>query len=173
MRLSAVHCVDEDDFDNWPILSARKLVEETHLSGDIISFHECNWMLRSVWCVTSNSYFHILNNITHIFRAFWVNIVISKLNLLYRYCLKLIRELRKEKEFRQQCCWNLTKIRREKEEEFRQHYYRNSSVQISVRPVSCVKKSNYDNVIVEIEKKKKILGNCGNDIVENGKKKFE
>ena len=68
---------------------------------------------------------------------FWVNIVISKLNLLYRYCLKLIRELRKEKEFRQQCCRNSTKIRREKnrekEEEFRQHYYRNSSAQIPTR----------------------------------------
>ena len=49
------------------------------------------------------------------FGIFWVNIVISKLNLLYRYCLKLIGELRKEKEFRQQCCRNSTKIRREKD----------------------------------------------------------
>ena len=48
-------------------------------------------------------------------RVFWVNIAISKLNLLYRYCLKLIGELRKEKEFRQQCCRNSTKIRREKD----------------------------------------------------------
>ena len=47
--------------------------------------------------------------------VFWVNIAISKLNLLYRYCLKLIGELRKEKEFRQQCCRNSTKIRREKD----------------------------------------------------------
>ena len=47
---------------------------------------------------------------------FWVNIVISKLNLLYRYCLKLIGELRKEREFRQHCCRNSTKIRREKDE---------------------------------------------------------
>ena len=29
--------------------------------------------------------------------VFWVNIAKSKLNLLYRYCLKLIRELRKER----------------------------------------------------------------------------
>ena len=65
--------------------------------------------------------------------------------------MKLIGELRKEKEFRQQCCQNSTKIRREKdkkvererrgisatekEEEFRQHSYRNSSTQIPARPV--------------------------------------
>ena len=94
--------------------------------------------------------------------------------MLYSYCLKLIGELRKEKEFRQQCCRNLTKIGerkrkrwREKEEEFRQHCYRNSSAQIHVRPVSCVlKKSN-----CEIGKKRKnIFGNCGNDIAKNGKK---
>ena len=47
--------------------------------------------------------------------VFWVNITISKLNLLYMYCLKLIGELRKEKKFRQQCCRNSTKIRREKD----------------------------------------------------------
>ena len=43
-------------------------------------------------------------------RVFWVNIAKSKLNLLYRYCLKLIEELRKEKKFRQQYCRNSTKI---------------------------------------------------------------
>ena len=74
-------------------------------------------------------------------RVFWVNIAISKLNLLYRYCLKLIGELRKEKE-----------------EEFRQHCYRNSSVQIPTRPVSCVlEKSNCGNAITEIGKKEKVF----------------
>ena len=95
-------------------------------------------------------------------RVFWVNIAKSKLNLLYRYCLKLIGELRKEKEFRQRCCRNSKKIGerkrkrwREKEEEFRQHYYRNSSAQIPACPVSCVlKKSNCGNAIAEIGKKK-------------------
>ena len=94
--------------------------------------------------------------------------------------MKLIGELRKEKEFRQQCCRNLTKIGerkrkrwREKEEEFRQHCYRNSSAQIPASPMSCVlKKSNCGNAIAEIEKKRKnIFGNCGNDIAKNGKKK--
>ena len=80
----------------------------------------------------------------------------------YRYCLKLIGELRKEKEFRQQCCRNSTKIgerkrkrRREKEEKFRQHCYRNSSAPIPARLMSRVlKKSNCGNTIVEIGKKK-------------------
>ena len=92
-----------------------------------------------------------------------VNIAKSKLNLLYRYCLKLIGELRKEKEFRQQCCQNSTKIGerkrkrwREKEEEFRQHCYRNSYAQIPTRPVSCVLKKS----------------NCSNAIAENGKKNW-
>ena len=100
--------------------------------------------------------------------------------MLYRYCLKLIGELRKEKEFRQQYCRNSTKIGerkrkrwREKEEEFRQHCYQNSFAQIPAPLVSCVlKKSNYGNAIAEIGKKRNFFfGNCGNDIVENGKKK--
>ena len=79
--------------------------------------------------------------------------------------MELIGELRKEKEFRQQCCQNSTKIGerkrkrwREKEEEFRQHCYRNSFAQIPARPVSYVlKKSNCGNVIAEIGKKKYIF----------------
>ena len=95
--------------------------------------------------------------------------------------MKLIGKLRKEKEFRQQCCRNSTKIGekkrkrwREKEEEFQQHCYRNSSAQICTRPVSCVlKKSNCGNAIAEIGKKRKnIFGNCGNSIAKNGKKKL-
>ena len=89
--------------------------------------------------------------------------------MLYRYCLKLIGELRKEKEFRQHCCRNSTKIGerkrkrwREKVEEFRQHCYRNSSTQIPARPVPCVlKKSNCGNAIAEIGKKRNFFfGNC-------------
>ena len=95
--------------------------------------------------------------------------------------MKLIGELRKEKKFWQQYCRNSTKIGerkrkrwREKEEEFRQHYYRNSSAQIPACPVSCVlKKSNCGNAIAEIGKKRKFFfGNCSNSIAENGKKKL-
>ena len=83
----------------------------------------------------------------YIYIIFCANIAKFKFNLLYRYCLKLIGERRKEKEFRQYCCRNSTKIGerkrkrwREKEEEFRQHCYRNSSPQIPARHVSCVLK---------------------------------
>ena len=105
-----------------------------------------------------------------LFRVFWVNIVISKLNLLYRYCLKLIGKLRKEKEFRQQCCRNSTKIRRKKEEEFQQHCYRNSSAQIPARRMKKkqLRQCHYRNR----KKGKKIFGNCGNGIAKNGKKKL-
>ena len=76
------------------------------------------------------------------FRVFWVNIAKFELNLRYIYYLNLIGKLRKEKEFRQQCCRNSTKIRerkrkswRENEEEFRQRCYQNSSAQIPAHPV--------------------------------------
>ena len=47
------------------------------------------------------------------------------------------------------------KNRREKEEEFWQHCYRNSSAQIPTHPMSCVlKKSNCGNAIAEIGKKR-------------------
>ena len=42
---------------------------------------------------------HIVDVVTTVYDGvFWVNIAKSKLNLFYRYCLKLIGELRKEKE---------------------------------------------------------------------------
>ena len=47
-------------------------------------------------------------------RVFWLNIAIFNLNQYYRYYLNLIGKLRREKEFRQQCCRNSTKMRREK-----------------------------------------------------------
>ena len=52
------------------------------------------------------------------FRVFWVNIAKFELNLRYRYCLNLIGELRKEKEFRQQCCRNSTKVGERKKRNF-------------------------------------------------------
>ena len=110
----------------------------------------------------------------------------------YRYCLNLIGELRKEKEFRQQCCRNSTKVGerkrkswREKEEEFRQRCYRKSSAQIPTR--SCVKKQLRQCHCRNREKKeifflvivamalpkmgKKIEWNYGNVITENERKK--
>ena len=103
--------------------------------------------------------------------VFWVNIAKFELNLRYRYCLNLIGKLRKEKEFRQQCCRNSTKIGernkkswREKEEEFQQRCYRNSSAQIPAW--SCVLCAR-----VWSGQKNKKEAICGNGIAKNGGKK--
>ena len=89
--------------------------------------------------------------------------------------MNLIGKLRKEKEFRQQCCRNSTKIGerkrkrgREKAEEFRQHCYRNSSAQNAARSVK--KKSNCSNAIAEKGKKKIVLAIVA--IAKNGKTKL-
>ena len=106
--------------------------------------------------------------------------------------------MRKEKEFRQECCRNSTKIRREKNkkaererrgisttEEFRQHCYRNSSAQNPVRPVKKKQlrqrhcrnrkgKKFFFLVIVTMalpKMGKKIEWNYGNVIAENGREK--
>ena len=58
---------------------------------------------------------------------------------------------------------------REKAEEFRQHYYRNSSAQNAARSV---KKKSIAATPLPKKEKKKCFGNCGNAIAENGKKKL-
>ena len=128
-------------------------------------------------------------------RVFWVNITISKLNLLYWYCLKLIGELRKEKELRQQYCRNSTKIRREKDKKVERE---RRGILATLLPkflcpnfcLSCVlcekkqlrqchcrnrkKKKFFFLVIVAMalpKMGKKIEWNYGNVIAENGRKK--
>ena len=59
---------------------------------------------------------------------------------------------------------------REKAEEFRQHYYRNSSAQNAARSIK--KKAIAVMPLPKKEKKKICFGNCGNAIAENGKKKL-
>ena len=114
-------------------------------------------------------------------RVFWVNIAISKLNLLYRYCLKLIGELRKEKKFWQQCCQNSTKIRREKDKKVERE---RRGISATLLPkflypnfclscVLCEKKQLRQCHCRNRKKRKFFFGNCGNGIAENGKKKFE
>ena len=58
---------------------------------------------------------------------------------------------------------------REKEEEFRQHCYRNSSAQ---NAAWSVKKKQLRQCHCQNTKKKICSGNCGNAIAENGKKKL-
>ena len=76
--------------------------------------------------------------------------------------MNLIGKLRREKEFRQQCCRNSTKIGerkrkrgREKAEEFRQHCYRNSSAQNAAHSVK--KKVIVATPLPKKEKKKFVL----------------
>ena len=113
-------------------------------------------------------------------RVFWVNIAISKLNLLYRYCLKLIGELKKEKEFWQQCCQNSTKIRREKDKKVERE---RRGISATLLPkflypnfclscVLCEKKQLRQCHCRNRKKRKFFFGNCGNGIAENGKKKI-
>ena len=100
----------------------------------------------------------------HIIKGvFWVNIAISKLNLLYRYCLKLIGELRKEKEFRQ----HSTKIRREKDKKVERERRGISTTLLPkfLCPNSCPSCAKKKAIAA-----KKNFGNCGNGIAENGKK---
>ena len=106
--------------------------------------------------------------------------------------MKLIGELRKEKEFRQQCCRNSTKIRREKDKKVERE---RKEISATLFPKffcsnSCpsYEKTNCGNAIAEIGKKrnffflvivamalpkmgKKIDWNYGNVIAENGRKK--
>ena len=100
--------------------------------------------------------------------------------------------MRKEKEFRQQCRRNSTKIRREKDKKVERER-RGISATLLLKFLcpnscpSCAKKSNCGNAIAEIGKKeifflvivtmalskmgKKIEWNYGNVIAENGREK--
>ena len=62
------------------------------------------------------------------------------------------------------------KMWKEKEEELRQHCYRNSSVQNAARSV---KKKQLRQRHCRNKKKKICFDNCGNTIAENGKKNYE
>ena len=54
--------------------------------------------------------------------VFWLNIVKFEINLCYRYCSNLFRNLRKESEFRQYHCRNLTKVRERKRKSGREKF---------------------------------------------------
>ena len=122
----------------------------------------------------------ILTYLDNNFRVFWVNIAIFKLNLLYRYCLKLIKELRKEKEFRQQCCRNSTKIRREKDKQMERERRGISATLLSkfLCPnfcpscVLCEKKQLRQCHCRNRKKKKKFLAIVAMALPKMGKKKI-
>ena len=53
------------------------------------------------------NFYYIIN--TNFFQVFWLNIAKNEVYWCYRYCLKLFGKMRKEIEFRQQCCRNYKK----------------------------------------------------------------
>ena len=92
--------------------------------------------------------------------------------------MNLIGKLRREKEFRQQCCRNSTKMRREKKKKGERESKGISATLLPkfLCPKYCpfsLKKSNCGNAIAEKGKKKICFGNCGNAIAKNGKKNYK
>ena len=55
-------------------------------------------------------------------RVFWLNIAKFEVNLCYKYCSNLFRNLRKESEFRQYHCWNSTKVGERKRKSGREKF---------------------------------------------------
>ena len=85
--------------------------------------------------------------------------------------------MRREKEFRQQCCRNSTKMRREKEKggERKQRNFGNTVTEIplpKMLPVQ-LKKSNCGNVIAEKGKKKIVLAIVAMPLPKMEKKNYE
>ena len=77
--------------------------------------------------------------------------------------------MRRETEFRQQCCRNCKKIHCVKGE--RKLHFGNEIIEILVLPVLTEMETNCGNGIAKIGRKKK--KNCGNQVAENdGKKKM-
>ena len=114
--------------------------------------------------------------------VFWLNIAKFEVNLRYRYCSNLFRDVRKESEFRQYHYRNSTKSRKDKKKkwereifDFRQHHHRNSFCP-DLLPSGCLKcECVQGKPIVAMALSKQgvffFFGNCGNAIVGNGRKK--
>ena len=87
--------------------------------------------------------------------------------------MNLIGKLRREKEFRQQCCRNSTKMRREKKKKGERES-RGILATLLPKFLCPVKKKAIAVMPLPKKGKKKnfCFGNCGNAIAENGKKKL-
>ena len=66
--------------------------------------------------------FLLLRDDTHC-GVFWLNIAKFEVNLYYRYCSNLFRNLRKESEFRQYYCRNSTKVGERKRKNGREKFF--------------------------------------------------
>ena len=56
-------------------------------------------------------------------RVFWLNIAKFEINLCYKYCSNLFRNLRKKSEFRQYHCCNSTKVGERKRKSGREKFF--------------------------------------------------
>ena len=121
----------------------------------------------------------LLHAVKH--RVFWLNIAKFEVNLCYRYCSNLFRNLRKESEFRQYHCRNSTKVGERKRKSGREKFliFGNTITEIpfahSCYPSGyskCECTQEKPNVAMALSKQKKnFFGNCGNAIAENRRKK--
>ena len=91
--------------------------------------------------------------------VFWLNIAKFKVNWCYRYCFKLFSKLRKEKELRQYHYRNSTKVGERKIKSRREKFL------IFGNGIAAIPSAHSTT---RWEKK---IGNCGNVIAENEKKK--
>ena len=115
-----------------------------------------------------------------LFWSFWLNIVKFEVNLCYRYCSNLFRNLRKESEFWQYHYSNSTKVGERKRKSGIEKFliFGNTIIEIPFAhtccPNGCSKcecTQGKPNVTMALPKQGKKIGNCGNAIVENGEKK--
>ena len=113
-------------------------------------------------------------------RVFWLNIAKFEINLCYRYCSNLFRNLRKESEFQQYHCRNSTKVGERKRKSGREKFliFGNTITEIpsahTCCPSGCSKcecAQGKPNVAMALPKQKKKIDNCGNAIAEIGRKK--
>ena len=114
----------------------------------------------------------------------WLNITKFGVYLRYRHCFNLFKEMRKESEFRQRCCWNSTKVWERKRKSGREKILNFGNVitkiptaQTSCLSVCCVLEvgsAQKRNQLWQCHcrnREIKFCGNCGNAIVKNGRGK--
>ena len=109
----------------------------------------------------SSSFFHLTFHTSVIIfcRDFWLNIAKFKVNWCYRYCFKLFSNLRKERKLRQYYCQNSTKVGERKIKRRREKFL------IFGNSIAAILSAH------SATRWKKKIGNCGNAIAENEKKK--
>ena len=115
------------------------------------------WQVHLVYAFTIHD--SPWQNYDKICRVFWLNIAKFKINQCYRYCFKLFSNLRKEKELRQYHCRNSTKVGERKIKSRREKFF------IFDNGIAAI---HFAHSVARVGKK---IGNCGNAIVENGRKK--